>query len=274
MCPLHTCSFSVLEMEMDSAEEEWSPTGALSDEGLSDYGDQPIHDQRYGVHGGISGYAEDMDVNGGRDEPGLAMHRSSLQQEECENNIEDNAGSGQNDELDRMLELGGRFSRHTVEVEDHEEVDDALFQREFESYQAVLQDTKLTEYNRDQIRAELDSYLSQSLTKKGSDGKNLLSVPDNFEVIAASMSRQDLNSTETAPWSKVSVCCRHASDGFMFGFSDDAHVFSYSICWTPSSAQTLTKILVEGTRASWTLTTLDIKLSVAWPKFICLTRSC
>jgi hypothetical protein len=103
------------------------------------------------------------------------------------------------------LELEGRFSRHEVGLNENVDVDDALFQREFESYQATIHDAKLSELNRDQIRSELDRYLTQSLNKKGSDGKSLLSVPDNFEVIAASMSRNDLNSSEAAPWSKVSV---------------------------------------------------------------------
>ncbi len=49
---------------------------------------------------------------------------------------------------------------------------------------------------------ELNQYVDDLNNKKGADGEYLLSIPSNFDVIAGSMTRDDLCSSDEAPWSK------------------------------------------------------------------------
>ena len=81
--------------------------------------------------------------------------------------------------------------------------EDEVFQNAFDEFQLTLQEARQKDRENNEIRQELNKYLADSQTKRGSDGKMLLSVPDNFDVIAGAMSRQDLTSEEPAPWSKV-----------------------------------------------------------------------
>ena len=78
-----------------------------------------------------------------------------------------------------------------------------IFQHAFDEFQSTLLDAEEHHRENHELREELDRYLAESQTKRGSDGKMLLSIPDNFDVIANAMSRQDLLSEEPAPWSKV-----------------------------------------------------------------------
>ena len=81
--------------------------------------------------------------------------------------------------------------------------DDDVFQNAFDEFQQTLQEERKRDMENNEIRRDLDRYLADSKTKRGSDGKMLLSIPDNFDVIAGAMNRQDLVSEEQAPWSKV-----------------------------------------------------------------------
>src|SRR5207237_62033 len=50
-------------------------------------------------------------------------------------------------------------------------------------------------------RNELKEYLDYIIDKKGSDGKPLVTIPDNFTMIADSMNRDDLRAVgDKAPW--------------------------------------------------------------------------
>lgn len=49
-------------------------------------------------------------------------------------------------------------------------------------------------------RKELEEYLTYMTEKRGSDGKELIKVPANFDSIANSMNREDLVSTTETPW--------------------------------------------------------------------------
>ena len=53
------------------------------------------------------------------------------------------------------------------------------------------------------LRDELNKYVADIATKKGSDGENLVRIPSNFEAIVDSMNREDLTSTnDEKPWSQ------------------------------------------------------------------------
>ena len=60
----------------------------------------------------------------------------------------------------------------------------------------------VSEQEKNNLREELAHYLDEFKTKVGSDGKQLLHYPANFEVVAGAMNRSDLTSTEEKPWSK------------------------------------------------------------------------
>ena len=50
----------------------------------------------------------------------------------------------------------------------------------------------------DNARKELENYLSYISNKKDSDGNPLVTLPSNFDLIADSMNRDDLNSTSAS----------------------------------------------------------------------------
>lgn len=65
-----------------------------------------------------------------------------------------------------------------------------------------LQFAAISEEEKKKFREELHGYLDESRAKIGSDGEQLIHIPDDFDVVADAMDRTDLTSTEERPWSK------------------------------------------------------------------------
>lgn len=63
-------------------------------------------------------------------------------------------------------------------------------------------EASLTQEERLSLQRELSSYLEGLSEKLDSDGQQLVHYPDNFDVVADAMNRNDLTSAEEKPWSK------------------------------------------------------------------------
>lgn len=63
-------------------------------------------------------------------------------------------------------------------------------------------EASLTQEERLSLQRELSIYLEGLSEKRGSDGQQLVHYPDNFDVVANAMNRNDLTSAEEKPWSK------------------------------------------------------------------------
>lgn len=68
--------------------------------------------------------------------------------------------------------------------------------------QSALQYAAISESEKKGFREELAKYLVDMQEKVGSDGEKLVHVSEEFDTVAEAMTRQDLLSDETAPWSK------------------------------------------------------------------------
>ena len=86
-----------------------------------------------------------------------------------------------------------------------EEVDvqaEADFKAAADGSQNALQFAAISESEKKGFRDELSQYLEDMKEKVGSDGEKLVHMSEEFDTVAAAMTRQDLLSDESAPWSK------------------------------------------------------------------------
>lgn len=86
-----------------------------------------------------------------------------------------------------------------------EEVDvqaEADFKAAADGSQSALQFAAISESEKKGFRDELSQYLEDMKEKVGSDGEKLVHMSEEFDTVAAAMTRQDLLSDESAPWSK------------------------------------------------------------------------
>ncbi len=71
-----------------------------------------------------------------------------------------------------------------------------------QSSTAALEFAAISEAEKKGLREELSKYLVDLKDKKDSNGENLVQMSDDFDAVAAAMTREDLLSNEAAPWSK------------------------------------------------------------------------
>ena len=91
------------------------------------------------------------------------------------------------------------FKERSNEVNSQEE----LTQKEVAaSSQSALQFAAISESEKVGLRNELSKYLEDMREKVGSDGDKLVHMSEEFDTVADAMTRQDLLSDESAPWSK------------------------------------------------------------------------
>ena len=71
-----------------------------------------------------------------------------------------------------------------------------------QSSTAALEFAAISEAEKKGLREELSKYLVDLKDKKDSNGETLVQMSDDFDAVAAAMTREDLLSNEAAPWSK------------------------------------------------------------------------
>lgn len=90
----------------------------------------------------------------------------------------------------------------TMDLEVKDEEEDNLIQTCFLESQSALLSATNSESTKQLLRLELETFLDDCSKKVDSEGKALIQVPSNFDVVADAMNRNDLTSTEERPWSK------------------------------------------------------------------------
>lgn len=95
------------------------------------------------------------------------------------------------------------YSQNTPEAWTESQPDnDVEFQAAAATSQSALQFAAISENEKSSLRAELQGYLTDLKQRTGSDGELLVHMPTNFDEVADSMDRDDLESREEVPWSK------------------------------------------------------------------------
>lgn len=90
---------------------------------------------------------------------------------------------------------------------------EAEFKAAADGSQSALQFAAISESEKKGFRDELSKYLTDMKEKVGSDGQKLVHMSDEFDTVAEAMTRQDLLSDESAPWSKYLLSNDRAFEG-------------------------------------------------------------